>query len=243
MSEMEDRGGAQERKTLAQSKLWLWVRSVLFIFIFIAILFIPAGRLDWLAGWALLGGFIIVVGFLAVWMRQRDPALMAERQSAAKAENVKYWDQVIMTVYSVLLLFLLVVASVDAGRMGLSRVPLFVRVIGWLGLGVALVVVWRVMAENTYLSERVRIQEERGHQVVTTGPYQVVRHPMYVGIIIAVFSVPLALGSWWALLPAAFIMILFIVRTALEDRTLMEELPGYQEYAQQVGYRLLPGIW
>ena len=168
---------------------------------------------------------------------------MTERQSAAKAENVKYWDQVIMTVYSVLLLFLLVVASVDAGRMGWSRVPLVVRVIGWLGLGVALVIVWRVMAENTYLSERVRIQEERGHQVVTTGPYQVVRHPMYVGIIIAVLNVPLALGSWWALLPAAFIVILFIVRTALEDRTLMEELPGYQEYAQQVGYRLLPRIW
>ena len=104
-------------------------------------------------------------------------------------------------------------------------------------------IVWRVMAENTYLSERVRIQEERDHHVVTTGPYQYVRHPMYVGIIIAMLSVPLALGSWWALLPAALIMIVFIVRTGLEDRTLMEELPGYQEYARQVRYKLLPGIW
>jgi protein-S-isoprenylcysteine O-methyltransferase Ste14 len=240
---MGEQGNSNNRKTQASSNLSSWIKTIISLVIFAVVLFVPAGRVDWLAGWALLGGFIIAVGLLAVWMGRRDPALMAERQNAAKAENVKNWDQVIMTVYSGLLLVLLVVASVDAGGMGWSRVPLVVRVIGWLGLGVALVIVWRVMAENTYLSERVRIQEERGHQVVTTGPYQVVRHPMYVGIIIAVLSVPLALGSWWALLPAAFIVILFIVRTALEDRTLMEELPGYQEYAQQVGYRLLPGIW
>lgn len=240
---MGEQGNSNNRKTQASSNLSSWIKTIISLVIFAVVLFVPAGRVDWLAGWALLGGFIIAVGLLAVWIRRRDPALMAERQNAAKAENVKNWDQVIMTVYSGLLLVLLVVASVDAGGMGWSRVPLVVRVIGWLGLGVALVIVWRVMAENTYLSERVRIQEERGHQVVTTGPYQVVRHPMYVGIIIAVLSVPLALGSWWALLPAAFIVILFIVRTALEDRTLMEELPGYQEYAQQVGYRLLPGIW
>lgn len=168
---------------------------------------------------------------------------MAERQNVSKAENVKRWDQVIMAIYSVILLVLLVVASLDAGRMGWSQVPLVVRVLGWLGLGVALVLIWRVMAENTYLSERVRIQEERGHQVVTTGPYQYVRHPMYVGIIIAMLSVPLALGSWWALIPAVSIVALFIVRTALEDYTLYEELPGYQEYTRHVRYRLLPGIW
>jgi protein-S-isoprenylcysteine O-methyltransferase Ste14 len=240
---MVEQGNSNNPKKQDSPNLSLWIQSIFFLGIFAAVLFVPAGRIDWWAGWTLLGGFLIAVGVLAVWMRQRDPALMAERQSAAKAENTKHWDQVIMTVYSVLLLVMLVTASVDAGRMGWSQVPLAARVIGWMGLGAAFVIVWRVMAENTYLSERVRIQEERDHHVVTTGPYQYVRHPMYVGIIIAMLSVPLALGSWWALLPAALIMIIFIVRTGLEDRTLMEELPGYQEYARQVCYKLLPGIW
>jgi len=243
LTDMDEQGNSIKRKSQASSNLLQWVRSIFFLVIFAAVLFVPAGRIDWLAGWALLVGFTIAVGTMVVWVRRRDPALMAERQSAAKAENVKHWDQVIMAVYSVVLLVLLVVASLDAGRMGWSQVPLGMRVIGWLGLGVAWVLVWRVMAENTYLSERVRIQEERGHQVVTTGPYQVVRHPMYVGIIIAVLSVPLALGSWWALIPAVLIVALFIVRTALEDHTLIKELPGYQEYTRQVRYRLLPGIW
>jgi protein-S-isoprenylcysteine O-methyltransferase Ste14 len=240
---MGEQGNSKNQKMQGSSNLARWIQSFIFLGIFAAVIFVPAGRIDWLAGWTLLGGFIITVGALAVWMRKRDPALMAERQSAAKAENTKRWDQAIMTVYSVLLLIMLVTASADAGRIGWSQVPLTARVIGWMGLGAALVIIWRVMAENTYLSERVRIQEERDHHVVTTGPYQYIRHPMYVGIIIAMLSMPLALGSWWALLPASLIMIVFIIRTVLEDRTLMDELPGYKEYARQVPYKLLPGIW
>jgi len=89
----------------------------------------------------------------------------------------------------------------------------------------------------------VRIQDERGQVVVTTGPYNYVRHPMYVGTITAIFCIPLVLGSYWALIPAVLIDILFVMRSAMEDRTLMEELPGYKEYASRVRYRLFPGIW
>jgi protein-S-isoprenylcysteine O-methyltransferase Ste14 len=89
----------------------------------------------------------------------------------------------------------------------------------------------------------VRIQEDRGHQVVTGGPYRYVRHPMYVGIILLFPCMALFLGSWWALVPASLIAILMVIRTALEDRTLRAELPGYAEYAQRVRYRLLPGVW
>jgi protein-S-isoprenylcysteine O-methyltransferase Ste14 len=209
----------------------------------LAVLFIPAGRLDWLAGWTFLCSFLVAVGIIAIWARRNDPELLEERQTASQAQNIKRWDRILMAVYTVLLLLLIVISGVDAVRIGWSRIPVILRIMGWLGLGVAFWIVWRVMAENTYLSEHVRIQEERGHQVITTGPYQHVRHPMYVGIIIAMLGVPLALGSWWALVPAVLIVILFIIRTALEDRTLIAELPGYKEYAKQVRYKLIPRVW
>ena len=243
MTEMGEQGNSNHRKSQTRSNRSQWVQSIIFLVIFAAVLFVPAGRIDWLAGWAFLGLFIIGTGVIAIWARRNDPDLVAERQTAAQAENVKPWDRVIMAVYTVVLLVMLILAAVDAGRFGWSHVPTGVRILGWLGLGVAFVIVWRVMAENTYLSERVRIQEERGHQVVTTGPYKYVRHPMYVGIIIAVLSVPLVLGSWWALIPAGLIAALFIIRTVLEDRTLNEELPGYQDYAEQVRFKLIPGVW
>jgi len=166
---------------------------------------------------------------------------MEERSRTA--DNVKSWDKAIMGVYTVLLFGMLVAAGLDAGRFGLSDMPVALRVLGWLGLVAAFALVWWVMASNPFLSRMVRIQDERGHVVVTTGPYNYVRHPMYVGTITAIFCIPLVLGSFWALIPAVLIDILFVVRTAMEDRTLMEELPGYKEYASRVRYRLFPIIW
>ena len=166
---------------------------------------------------------------------------MEERSRTA--ENVKSWDKAIMGVYTVLLFGMLVAAGLDAGRFGLSDMPVALRVLGWLGLVAAFALVWWVMASNPFLSRMVRIQDERGHVVVTTGPYNYVRHPMYVGTITAMITIPLVLGSFWALIPAVLIDILFVVRTAMEDRTLMEELPGYKEYASRVRYRLFPIIW
>jgi protein-S-isoprenylcysteine O-methyltransferase Ste14 len=99
------------------------------------------------------------------------------------------------------------------------------------------------MEENTFLSRHVEIQEERGHKVITTGPYRFVRHPMYIGTTILLLALPVALGSLYALIPAALCIIFMIIRTYLEDKTLHEELEGYTEYAQKTKYRLLPGIW
>jgi protein-S-isoprenylcysteine O-methyltransferase Ste14 len=99
------------------------------------------------------------------------------------------------------------------------------------------------MATNPFLSTIVRIQDDRGHYVVTTGPYQYVRHPMYAMILLMWPGIALEMGSWWALIPAAVIVIVFVIRTALEDRTLRAELPGYVEYARRVRYRLIPGVW
>ena len=99
------------------------------------------------------------------------------------------------------------------------------------------------MKENTFLSRFVEIQEERGHKVITTGPYRFVRHPMYVGATILLLCLPVALGSLYALIPTAFCVVFMIIRTVLEDKTLHNELEGYVEYAQRTKYRLLPGIW
>jgi protein-S-isoprenylcysteine O-methyltransferase Ste14 len=112
-----------------------------------------------------------------------------------------------------------------------------------MGFGFAMIIGWRVMSVNTYLSRSVRIQEERGHQVITSGPYRFVRHPMYVGALLFVLCIPMVLDSIWAFIPSAVIVILFIIRTALEDRTLIEKLPGYAEYTKRVKYRLIPFVW
>ena len=235
-------GESFERNTSGrESKISLILRSILMFAIFLALLFIPAGRLDWWEGWAFVFAFITSVSVMVVWVNRRDPDLIKERQQPG--ENVKRWDRIILGIYTVLLLVMLVLASLDSGRFEWSNPPGVLRFLGWVGISAALMIVWWSMASNPFLSKVVRIQDDRGHKVVTTGPYRYVRHPMYDGVILAMLCVPLVLGSLWALIPALLIVILFVVRTALEDRTLMEELPGYEQYAQQVRYRLVPLLW
>lgn len=206
-----------------------------------AILFISAGRLDWVEAWL----FIAVYGFYlilyAIWSLAKDPAQLEERSKVA--ENVKSWDKVIMGIYTVLLVVLFSLAGIDAGRFGWTSLPSGIRIIGWVGLILAGSIIFWAIVANTYLSRLARIQTDRDHQVVTSGPYRCVRHPMYLGNIVLFLCVPLALGSWWAVIPGSLIAILFIVRTALEDQMLRGELKGYQQYAQRVRYRLFPGIW
>jgi protein-S-isoprenylcysteine O-methyltransferase Ste14 len=205
------------------------------------LLFIPAGRLDWPAAWilSLLYGVFLLV--YAVWGTLKAPDLLKERSQVA--DNVKIWDKVIMVVYTVLLLATLVLAGLDVGRFQWSHTPVAVQVLGLLGMVLAGGLVFWTILTNAYLGRMVRIQQDRGHQVVTGGPYRYVRHPMYVGIILLFPYMALFLGSWWALVPAILIGVLMVIRTALEDHTLQAELPGYAEYAQRVRYRLLPGIW
>jgi len=219
----------------------IFLRILVAIAILAAVLFLSAGRLDWPAAWAFLIAYFAYLFAFGVWGTRKDPALMRERSRVGA--NVKSWDKVIMGLYSALLFAMFVIAGLDVGRFRWSATPPGVQVVGWLGMVLAGAIVWWTMSVNTYLSRMVRIQEERKHSVVTAGPYRFVRHPMYVGVILIVACVPAALGSWWAAAVGGAIGILFIVRTALEDRTLQEELSGYREYAGQVRYRLLPGVW
>jgi protein-S-isoprenylcysteine O-methyltransferase Ste14 len=217
------------------------IRALLGILLFFAVLFAPAGRLDWVEGWAFLLAFLAGAVAILIWGLLRAPDLMAER--GKMKGDAKGWDRAILGAHTLLLIAVLVVAGLDARRFGWSSTPLILRVPAWLGLAAAFVLAWWSLASNPFASRSVRIQKERGHRVATSGPYRYVRHPMYVGVILCAFCIPILLGSWWALIPGTLWAMLFVGRTALEDRTLKKELEGYRKYAERVRYRLLPLVW
>lgn len=200
-----------------------------------------AGRVTWWQGWAFLLTSIIYVSILVWHLSKVDPELVRERNRPA--DKAEAWDRVVMGIHSVILLVLLILAALDGGRYVWSAVPLAVQVIGWILLVVAGVMVWHVMTTNAYLSSWARLQEDRGQVVIQEGAYRRIRHPMYLGIIVAFLGIPLLLGSWWAMIPSVVIVGLFVYRTCREDQMLIDGLAGYAEYTERVRYRLLPGIW
>ncbi len=205
------------------------------------ILFVSAGRLNWIQAWAFILAFGGFLTFYGLWVLRNDPGQMNERSRVG--QNTKSWDMVLLSVYVLLLIFTLVLAGLDAGRFGWAAAPMALQILGWLGAAFAGFLVFWSASVNTFLSRTARIQDDRGQQVVDTGPYHRVRHPMYLGVILLMISLPLLLGSLWALIPGGLIGALFVIRTELEDRMLRQELPGYTDYARRVRYRLLPWIW
>ena len=208
---------------------------------FCALLFLPAGRLDWVAGWLYLAVVSASWGIAFAYVRARNPEVIEHRMRIGK--GTKTWDKIWLGVFSLVFLSVYVVAGLDAVRHGWSAMPRWMWFVGLdLHLAGTVLFVWP-MAENPFFEKTVRIQTERGHRVIDTGPYRFVRHPGYVGFFGWILSVPLMLGSWWAGLPTVLSVILLVVRTSLEDRTLHAELPGYREYASRVRFRLIPGVW
>lgn len=218
-----------------------FVRLIFSIGLFLALFFVPAGTLMWPEAWILISLYIVSLSVILVWLKKNDPGLLKERSQ--KKKNVKTWDRILMFFYVFFLMLLIIAAGLDAVRFNWSNVPFYLKILGFFGFIPGFILIFWTMRENSYLSDAVRIQEDRGHKVCTTGPYKYVRHPMYIGIIIAMFSFPFALGSYYAVIPAVVIVFLFILRTVLEDKTLQEELPGYKEYSLTVRFRLFPGLW
>jgi protein-S-isoprenylcysteine O-methyltransferase Ste14 len=219
--------------------VWKRMLQVAFTYLILAgILFGSSGRLNWLWAWAYLAVGLVILVINAVIL----PAeLIAER--GQPRDNVKHWDKILATLASLSTLGVPIVAGLDE-RFGWSpRMAPMIHLSGltFFALGQGLFS-W-AMASNKFFSTAVRIQMDRGHTVATGGPYRYVRHPGYTGFIVSFFGMALAFGSLWALIPAGLVACLLVVRTALEDRTLRDELPGYKEYAQRVRYRLLPAIW
>ena len=219
------------------------IRVIVGIPLMLALFFAPAGTFDWPEAWILIIFYLLTTGGMLLWLKKNDPALLKERAEASKKKDVKAWDKWIILIYTLLVMLMVVLSGLDAVRFRWSQVPVVFKAIGFIGFIPAMLIGFRTMAHNSFLSERVRIQEERGHRVCTTGPYRFVRHPMYAGIILMFLCFPLALGSLFSFIPAALIALLFFLRTYLEDKTLQEELAGYKEYTEQVRYRLIPKIW
>ena len=224
-----------------RSKARMIIKTVVTVLFAFAVVFVPAGTLNWPEAWIFLSLYFVFVTVALVWMKKNAPGLLKERMSRKK--DTKSWEKKFFAAYIFSLIALLVVPGLDAVRFGWSEVPLIGKVLGFAGSIPALCFAFWAVKENAFASDTVRIQKDRGHTVCTTGPYKYVRHPMYVGIILFLLCFPLFIGSLYTFIPALIIIALFIMRTALEDKTLQEELPGYKEYAQKVRYQLFPGVW
>jgi protein-S-isoprenylcysteine O-methyltransferase Ste14 len=218
------------------------VARILLVLTFVgAVLFMAAGNISWMSAWLVVLFFVGYLTLVMIWGVRNSPELIVER---GKIEgNVKFWDKIINLLYAVILISMLVVAGFDSQRYGWTTLPIGLQVLGFVGMFCSSWLIWRSMSENAYASRWARIQEDRRQQVVATGPYSYVRHPMYLGVIVLVFSSSLALGSLLGFVPGALIGSIYVLRTSLEDRMLKEELDGYEEYAISVRYRLIPGIW
>ena len=198
----------------------------------------------WWQGWAYALLFAAAGIGMRLWAERRHPGLMAERAQLSRAPGIKSWDKLLSPLMALSLgLPLFVVAGLDH-RFGWSLdFPSWLNILGLVLAAAAYGFVGWAFLENRFFSSVVRIQSERGHAVCDTGPYKMVRHPGYSGSVLSPFAMALALGSVWTLIPAAAAVVIAVVRTALEDRTLQNELPGYRDYAGRVRYRLIPGIY
>lgn len=217
------------------------IQGIFTLGLFLALLFWPAGTFQWTEAWIFLILYLLSVSWVVFWLRKNNPGLLKERMDRKK--DSKLWDRIIILVYVFCLCTFFIVAGLDAVRFRWSHVPLVLKILGFVCVVPGFVLGFWAMRENSFTSDRVRIQEDRGHRVCTTGPYRYVRHPMYSGIILAMLCFPFALGSYYALIPAFIIIVLFVIRTSLEDRTLQQELKGYREFTRTVRFRLIPGLW
>lgn len=223
----------------------IWLSLVVRLSLFAVVLMWPAGTWRWPEGWVIVvlwAGYGIV---MTRYLMRHDPALLAERLKLVPLhKEQKAWDKVLMLLFLFAGIALYLVPGFDVVRYGWSQsLPVWMKIVAVIVHFPCFVLLGWVMRENTFLAQVVKIDKARGHSVVTTGPYALVRHPMYTIVIVLLFAVPVALGSRYALYLSLLLTVLIVLRTHLEDRTLHRELAGYAEYARQTPYRLFPGIW
>ena len=234
------------RTVLLSSKTFTARVLILMLFSVVIVPFLPlliTWRWDWWEAWIYAGIWILGFAGSRALAAQRHPDLLAERARFMQHENVKPWDRVLSTLVGLGSGLIPLVAGLEA-RFGSTFT--FSIPVKMVSLGVILAgFVWASYAliENRFFSGVVRIQTDRGHQVVSSGPYRWVRHPGYAGGLVSFWATPFFLDSMWAFLPVVFVTVALVIRTHLEDNTLQNELAGYRDYVKQVHYRLLPGVW
>jgi protein-S-isoprenylcysteine O-methyltransferase Ste14 len=214
-----------------------WIRLVAVYLLIPMILLICGGDLGWWQAW--LYSLLIVAAGIGgrLWA-------MAERQNIENIQNAKAWDKVLAPLMALSVGYpMVVVAGLDHRFNWSYEFPLWLIALGFILILLGYAFATWALAENRFFSSVVRIQADRGHVVCDSGPYRFVRHPGYTGNILALFGIVLALNSVWTLIPATVASIIAVIRTALEDQTLQEELPGYRDYARRVRYRLIPWLY
>jgi protein-S-isoprenylcysteine O-methyltransferase Ste14 len=211
--------------------------------VFAALLFVSAGTLLWPAGWAFLALFFGFALAIVLWLARKEPELLAERMSSPMQSGQPLWDKVFVVAVMVLFVAWLISMPLDAVRFGWSEVPGWLQILGALGVVLSFYIMFLTFRENAYLALVVKVQEERGQSVVSTGPYRYVRHPMYASTFLFFPGSALLLGSWWGLMFCTVLLGLLVWRIPLEERMLENGLTGYDEYARKVRYRLIPRVW
>lgn len=206
-----------------------------------ALLFSGAGTLAWARGWLFLGLLGVTLAVNLSLMIRKRPELLEERWK--RRSDTKPFDRVFGVLYLVATVAMLAVAGMDAVRWQWTVMAGPLLYLGLVLHVVGMAPVLATLLTNPHLETTVRIQKDRDHRVISSGPYRIVRHPMYVGIILLYLGWPMVLGSSAALAVSGMMVVLFVVRTALEDRTLRAELPGYQAFCERTRFRLLPGVW
>ena len=221
-------------KLLLQNLIWVVAMG--------ALLCVPAGALHWPAAWVFLGTIAILGIGGGLWLAKTDPALLAERMRPMMQSDQPAVDKKFMLVFGLVTLIWFLAIGLDK-RTHASEVPLPLKALGWAMLILSTGFIMWVMRENSFAAPVVKLQRERGHRVVSTGPYAWVRHPMYSGSLLFFVGAPLLLGSWWGVARSPLFAILFAVRAGIEERALIAGLPGYADYTTRVRYRLVPRLW
>jgi protein-S-isoprenylcysteine O-methyltransferase Ste14 len=230
--------GVEEPKQVNQRRLiLLLVAQLLFLAL---LLFLPAGTLGWRKGWLFLLVYVAGIALVVPYIWHVNPELLAAR---SRIRWAKRWDRILGSFLIATEMAIIPVAAMDDGRFHWLPTPPWVCGIGYVLLLVSTVFLIWVGSVNKFAEPAVRIQTERGHKVIDTGPYAIVRHPSYVAAVPLFAGIALALGSLWALVPVGLTSCLLILRTHWEDQTLQAELPGYREYTARVRYKLIPGVW
>ncbi len=222
-------------RVVVQTSFWLAFMGLL--------LFLPADDWRWPQAWAFLAMFAIGSVAFSAWLLRRDPALLASRLGPPFQRGQPIWDKIFVLTFIAIWCAWLVLMALDAQRWHTSDIPPWLNVVGG-GLTIAgFLATLLVFRENTFAAPVVRVQAERGQRVIDTGPYAVVRHPMYAAAVLYLAGMPLLLGSWCGLLIVPPMIAGIAPRAVFEERLLERELPGYADYTRRVRYRLVPGVW
>jgi protein-S-isoprenylcysteine O-methyltransferase Ste14 len=235
---------SKTNETVAPIPVKSYIFFAFYVLVFPGIIFVAAGTLRWPMGWWYYGISVAATVISRLIVARVNPDQLRERGRSMEAENTKSWDRLLSMLVGLLLpVISLIVIGLDYRFAWSPAFPSWMPIVGLVALVLGYALATWAFIVNRFFSGVVRIQEDRGHTVVTDGPYRFVRHPGYLGGLISLLGTPVLLGSLWGYLPALVYVIVLGIRTELEDRTLKEELTGYQAYAQQTQYRLLPGLW